>query len=92
MRFAGDKGRIRLTVVKNDSMVEISVMDTGPGIAEEHAEAIFERFYRVPSSSSTGSGLGLALVREILRIHGGSIRLAPQTGWGAVFVISLPAC
>jgi two-component system sensor histidine kinase QseC len=92
MRFAGDKGRIRLTVVKNDSVVEISVMDTGPGIAEEHAEAIFERFYRVPSSSSAGSGLGLALVREILRIHGGSIRLASRPGWGAVFVISLPAC
>lgn len=93
MRFAGEKGRIRLTAQKKDNAVELMVMDTGPGIRPEHAEAVFQRFNRIASLSSqdSGNGLGLALVREILRLHDGHIHLEVRPAWGAVFVISLPA-
>lgn len=67
-------------------------MDTGPGVAPELAGTIFDRHRRGQTGAPRISGLGLALVREIMQLHGGGIRLATQPGWGAVFIASLPAC
>jgi signal transduction histidine kinase len=72
--------------------VEIIVQDFGPGIPEEHAAHIFERFYRVPNSTqrTQGTGLGLFIARELVQAHGGQITLESSMGGGAAFHIFLP--
>ena len=72
--------------------LEIAVGDTGPGIAEDEQEKVFERFYRGSSNSpgSTGTGLGLAIVRELMLQHGGEVTLQSQVGKGSVFAIKFP--
>ena len=71
---------------------EIAVEDHGVGIPPEHAERVFERFYRVDparAAESGGAGLGLAIVRRIARLHGGEVRLEPVSPHGCRFVFSL---
>jgi two-component system phosphate regulon sensor histidine kinase PhoR len=73
--------------------VEIAVIDQGPGIAREHHERIFERFYRVDRGRSRdvgGTGLGLAIVKHIAQAHGGSVTLQSAPGEGSTFRILLP--
>jgi signal transduction histidine kinase len=73
--------------------VRISVTDTGPGLTREEAERVFERFYRGDpgrSSSSGQSGLGLAIARSILELHGSDIAVDSQPGHGASFYFELP--
>lgn len=74
--------------------VEISVSDTGCGIAAEHLARIFERFYRVPVAPGTvrsqGQGLGLAIVKTIVERHGGKVQAASTPGAGSRFTIALP--
>lgn len=74
--------------------VEIAVTDRGIGIAREHQERVFERFYRVDKARSRatgGTGLGLAIVKHVAANHGGSVRLWSQQGTGSTFTISIPA-
>jgi len=70
----------------------ISVADDGPGIADEHVQNIFKRFYRVAASSAgvRGTGLGLFIVQQILNAHGGEIRVSSQVGKGTTFDVLLP--
>jgi signal transduction histidine kinase len=73
--------------------IKLEVTDDGPGIAPEHAERIFDRFYRVDESRSRdagGAGLGLAIAQWAVRVHGGEIRLAEAPGKGCTFQIYLP--
>lgn len=71
--------------------VELSVLDEGPGIPPEQAERIFERFYRGESGRGDGAGLGLAIVRRIVELHGGAIRVrAPKDGVPGGFAVTLP--
>lgn len=77
--------------------VMLQVADDGIGIAEEHLPRIFDRFYQVDSartaddSSEAGAGLGLAMVREIVQMHGGQITVESQPEEGTVFTVTLPA-
>ncbi len=71
-------------------MVHMLVTDQGPGVAPEHRERIFQRFYRVALSVS-GSGLGLAIARTIVNMHGGQISVEDNPRGGAAFHISLPS-
>lgn len=71
--------------------VRFSVKDQGPGIAWEHQEHIFERFYRVPGTNKTGAGLGLFIAREIVAAHQGEIGVISQLGQGSEFFFHLPA-
>jgi signal transduction histidine kinase len=69
------------------SMTGISVQDHGPGVAAEHRAQIFERFWRSPGQTRGGSGLGLALVREIALAHGWSVSCSEAPGGGALFTV-----
>ncbi|HWW98565.1 MAG TPA: ATP-binding protein, partial [Edaphobacter sp.] len=74
-------------------VVEFSVRDFGPGIASEHLNRIFERFYRVDkarSRESGGTGLGLAIARHMVQTHGGSIRAESELNAGSNFIFTLP--
>jgi len=77
-----------------DGGVEISVADTGPGIAGEHLEHIFDRFYRLDPARSRaegGAGLGLSISRWIAEAHGGTISAASTPGEGSTFTVRLPS-
>jgi signal transduction histidine kinase len=81
---------IEVTVAKQDDRAVLNVLDHGPVIAEEARERLFSPFYRIPGSCATkGSGLGLALVRQIARRHGGDVVYDPERG--SSFTVSLPA-
>jgi signal transduction histidine kinase len=73
--------------------IRIEVQDTGIGIASEHAERLFDRFFRGDASHSRtveGTGLGLAIVRSIARVHGGTVSARPRPEGGSVFAVELP--
>lgn len=76
------------------SMIEIAVTDRGIGIATEHQQRVFERFFRVDparSRATGGTGLGLAIVKHVLANHGGEVRLWSRPGTGSTFTMRLPA-
>ncbi|SDD86291.1 GAF sensor hybrid histidine kinase [Cupriavidus sp. YR651] len=87
-------GAIVVSVRANDAGdVELHVCDSGIGIPEAEIPRVFERFHRVAGAvgrSIEGSGIGLALVQELVRLHGGSIRVESQPGEGTRFIITLP--
>jgi signal transduction histidine kinase len=82
---------VRIGAVGNEAVVE--VRDRGPGVPAAERETIFEPFYRLAGSAETGkgSGLGLALVRQIARHHGGDVACQAADGGGSLFTIRLPA-
>ncbi|MFM0173383.1 response regulator [Paraburkholderia sediminicola] len=87
-------GTIRVAVRADEGGgVEVSVTDSGIGIAEEEVPRLFERFHRVagaPGRSVEGSGIGLAMVQELVKLHGGTVRVDSVLGEGACFTVSLP--
>ena len=87
-------GSVSVSVHKENSDVVVRVSDTGCGIPEEYRESIFQPFFRVDKSRSRqmgGVGLGLALVHEIVVLHGGCVRAEPGNKSGTVFIVTLPA-
>jgi signal transduction histidine kinase len=93
VKFTPEGGQIGITAMPADGAVEISVSDTGIGIAPEDQEAIFEEFRQVGSHSAgkrEGTGLGLALARKFVELHGGKIRVNSQVGKGSTFTFTLP--
>jgi two-component system OmpR family sensor kinase len=85
--------RVSVTASARGELLEIAIADSGPGIAPEHLEHIFERFYRADESRSRdsgGSGLGLAIARAIVEAHGGRIRAESELGTGTTIRIELP--
>jgi two-component system phosphate regulon sensor histidine kinase PhoR len=93
LKYGKAGGRIRVGAQLLETEVEFSVKDFGPGIAFEHLERIFERFYRVDkarSRESGGTGLGLAIVKHIVQAHGGRIWAESELGAGATFHFTLP--
>jgi signal transduction histidine kinase len=94
LRHTPGGGRVLVTARRDREAVQIAVTDSGEGIAPEHLEHVFERFYRVDPARSRaggGSGIGLAIVRAIVEAHGGTITAASDgIGRGATFTIRLP--
>lgn len=88
-----ETGDIRLTLTGEDRNIVLRIEDNGPGISEETIGHIFDRFYRSDSSRtrrSGGAGLGLAITKTIVEVHGGSIQAESREGEGAVFIVRLP--
>jgi signal transduction histidine kinase len=94
LNYTGEGGSVTLSVDQKSANVYFQVSDTGIGIAPEHIEHIFERFYRTDTARSRatgGSGLGLAIVEWVVREHHGTIRVDSQPGQGTTFTIILPS-
>ena len=98
LRFTPSGGRITLTAKKAEGGIELSVADTGAGVAGEALPRLFDRFYQADTSRADGgttamrhgAGLGLAIVKEIIQAHGGKIGVRSQVGLGTTFTIRLP--
>ncbi len=83
---------VMITLKNSGETCEISVADQGPGIAQQHLEHLFERFYRVPDTSvaNHGTGLGLFICKEIIHAHRGEISVSSEVSKGTTFNINLP--
>jgi PAS domain S-box-containing protein len=91
VRYTPSGGRIEIDVTPEVGVVLLSVADTGPGIAPDQRERIFERFVQSADGGELGaSGLGLAIVRDIVQAHGGRIQLDSEVGRGSRFTLELP--
>jgi signal transduction histidine kinase/HAMP domain-containing protein len=92
IKFTPEGGRVEVAAVRDDEVVEVSVSDTGVGVAPEDLEAVFEEFRQVGASAAKqeGTGLGLALTRKFIELHGGKIWVMSQVGAGSTFTFTLP--
>jgi signal transduction histidine kinase len=98
LRFTPGGGTITVEGRIMDKRVEATITDTGPGIAPESLDRIFERFYRADTHSAArsrgpsggGTGLGLAIASDLARAQGGELTVENTTGGGAKFTLSLP--
>jgi two-component system heavy metal sensor histidine kinase CusS len=91
LRFTPENGSIQIALSEHDSDFEVAVSDNGSGIAAEHLPRVFDRFYRADSSrSSDGAGLGLALVKSIVDLHGDSAIIESNIGRGTRVTLILP--
>lgn len=90
VKFTPERGKIEIGVTTNGSTALISVRDSGPGIDPRDIDHIFDPFYRSRSANGAGSGLGLALSREIVRRHGGVIQAANRAAGGCEVQVRLP--
>jgi signal transduction histidine kinase len=92
IKFTPEGGGIEVRAAPVDGMVEVSVTDTGVGIAPEDQEAVFEEFRQVGTADkkAEGTGLGLALSRKFIELHGGRISVRSQLGTGSTFTFTLP--
>ncbi len=93
VKFTPESGRITVAARPVDSMIEVSVTDTGIGIAPDECEAVFEEFRQVGTDYTTkaeGTGLGLALTRKFVELHGGKIWVTSEVGKGSTFIFTLP--
>jgi PAS domain S-box-containing protein len=87
------EGEIAVSLVKTGNMVELRVRDTGVGIPANEIPRLFDRFHRVQNTQSRtheGSGIGLALVQELVKLHSGAVHVESSLGKGTTFVVSLP--
>jgi signal transduction histidine kinase/DNA-binding response OmpR family regulator len=96
IKFTGDGGEIRISLTTNDKgAAELRVADTGRGIAAGDLDRIFEAFQQGSQDALTqhheGTGLGLALTRQLVEAHGGTVRVASEIGVGSEFSVTLPA-
>jgi two-component system, NtrC family, sensor kinase len=94
LKFTPEGGRIDVRAALQDGVAEISVTDTGVGIAPEDQEAVFEEFRQVGTADKKveGTGLGLALSRKFIELHGGRIWVKSELDAGSTFTFTLPVC
>ena len=86
-------GEIRLALTARPGAVELAVSDTGTGIPEAERAKVFQRFHRIQGAQGRtheGTGIGLSLVQELVKLHGGAVRLASEEGRGSTFAVEVP--
>ena len=97
LRHTPSGGQVTVRVAqgaKDHSSIKVDVIDTGSGIAPEDLPHVFDRFYRADKSrsrSSGGSGIGLAIVKQLVEAHSGQVGVESQPGKGTAFSFTLPA-
>jgi signal transduction histidine kinase len=94
VKFTPEGGRIKVGALLRGSFLEVSVSDTGMGIAAEDHRSIFDKFRQVGQTTQgvrEGTGLGLAITKELVEQHGGRISLESQPGKGSCFTFTIPA-
>jgi PAS domain S-box-containing protein len=87
------EGSIAVSLTKSCTDAELRVQDTGVGIPSKEISRLFDRFHRIENTRSRtheGSGIGLALVQELVKLHGGSVRVESELGKGSTFIVSIP--
>jgi two-component system sensor histidine kinase CreC len=92
IEFTPSGGSIAIRAATGPGGIELAIADTGAGIPEYALPRVFDRFYSLPrpDTGQKSSGLGLSLVREAVRLHGGEVRLAHNPGGGVCATIRLP--
>jgi PAS domain S-box-containing protein len=93
VKYTPQGGRVTFRVNLTDQHIEINVEDTGVGIAEDEVEKVFDKFFRSNDprvQEQTGTGLGLALAQEVVRLHGGRISVESEINKGSTFTVTLP--
>lgn len=90
-KFTPPGGAVGLNVGPDGTTAIVEVTDNGIGISPDHLDHLFERFWRNPSSDTPGSGIGLAIVAELVAAHGGTVAAHSLPGQGSVFTVRLPA-
>jgi CheY-like chemotaxis protein/anti-sigma regulatory factor (Ser/Thr protein kinase) len=94
VKFTARGGRVHVTLERVNSQLEVSVTDTGEGIAAAFLPHVFDRFRQADASANRrhgGLGLGLAIVKQLVELHGGTVRVkSPGVGQGATFTVALP--
>ncbi len=92
LKFTPEGGAVRVTVAAEEGAVRLAIRDSGPGIPAADLPHVFERFYRVDESAARmqpGTGIGLALVKELVDLHGGTIEVESEAGFGSLFMVAL---
>jgi signal transduction histidine kinase len=87
------EGVVAVTLKPENGALELQVRDTGVGIPEDQRERVFERFHRIEGTQARtyeGTGIGLSLVQELVKLHGGSVRVESVLGQGSVFTVTIP--
>ncbi|MEM6647289.1 MAG: ATP-binding protein, partial [Bacteroidota bacterium] len=90
-KFTPNGRDVALTLAADGEQAVIRVRDTGPGISEDEQEHIFNRFYQTRTGRASGTGIGLALAKEIVELHDGTISVESEVGFGACFTVTLPS-
>ena len=93
IKYNNPGGSVKISIIRKSDEVLLSVQDTGIGISPEHQDKIFERFYRVDKARSReagGSGIGLAIVHDMVVKYGGTIAVAARKNGGTRFTITFP--
>lgn len=95
VKFTPSHGRVTIVVEKDrQEVVRVSITDTGPGIPEEELDKIFDKFYQVAQvnkEKTKGAGLGLAISKALVEMHGGRLWIESEVGKGSVFSFTVPA-
>ena len=89
-KYGGDDCKVTVSVAQEDGRALVRVADNGPGISDKAKAHIFERFYREEKKPAVGNGIGLNIVQEFVRLHGGEVTVSDNQPHGSVFTVSLP--
>jgi len=93
INYSPEQGIVRVETARSDGAITLAVLDTGPGIPAADLTRVFERFYRVDKSRSRapgGTGIGLAIVKHLVELLGGTVTASNRDEGGAAFIVRLP--